>query len=64
MPLISKVKTRAVPFLFFSFLSSLGDSVFLTGVPLFFFQEGRESLVSANYVAVMIAIALPLYGRE
>jgi MarR-like DNA-binding transcriptional regulator SgrR of sgrS sRNA len=49
---------KSLFFILLSFFSSVGDSVFLTGIPLFLFHSNGDSLVSANYVAAAIAVAV------
>lgn len=46
-----------------SLVSSIGDTLFLTGIPLYFFVSGEGNIVDTTYVAIAITITIVLFQK-
>ena len=50
----------SIGFILMSFLSSFGDTLFLTGLPLYFYKESGGSVLQTTYVSIAITISVLL----
>lgn len=53
---------RSLSFLFLSFLSQMGDCIFLSGIPLYLYKESG-SLLETSYVTIVITICVFLFKK-
>jgi len=54
---------RAFAFILISFFSSFGDTLFLAGVPLYFYKASGGSIAETAYLPIVITIAIFLSKR-
>ncbi len=49
---------KSVVFILLCYLSSFGDAIFLSGIPVFFYQESGGSILETTYVSVAIIVTV------
>jgi MFS family permease len=56
-------KYKALSYLIASFLDNIGDYIFLSSIPLFFYKWGGDSVLFSTFVSVLITVVI-LIGRK